>query len=49
MLLFGMLNWMFTWMKPGEHMSYLQMSEVVAAVFLNGFPSMPLDVAAIRD
>jgi hypothetical protein len=33
MLLFGMINWMFTWLKPG-HLSHDDMAPIVADLFL---------------
>jgi AcrR family transcriptional regulator len=36
MLLFGMVNWMFTWMKPDGALSYEQMAPVVTELFLGG-------------
>jgi AcrR family transcriptional regulator len=36
MLLFGMINWMFTWMKAGGGLDYEAMAPVVADLFLGG-------------
>ena len=36
MLLFGMMNWMFTWLKPHGALSYDTMAPVVADLFLGG-------------
>ena len=36
MLLFGMMNWMFTWLKPNGTLSYDTMAPVVADLFLGG-------------
>jgi AcrR family transcriptional regulator len=36
MLLFGMINWMFTWLRPGEPLSYEQMAPIVAELFFGG-------------
>jgi AcrR family transcriptional regulator len=36
MLLFGMINWMFTWMKPGRALDYAAMGPIVADLFLGG-------------
>ena len=36
MLLFGMMNWMFTWLKPQGALSYDTMAPVVADLFLGG-------------
>jgi AcrR family transcriptional regulator len=36
MLLFGMINWMFTWMKPDGELGYDAMAPIVADLFLGG-------------
>ena len=36
MLLFGMVNWMFTWMKPDGAIDYEAMAPIVADLFLGG-------------
>lgn len=36
MLLFGMINWMFTWMKPHGALDYDAMAPLVADLFLGG-------------
>jgi AcrR family transcriptional regulator len=36
MLLFGMVNWMFTWMKPNGAIDYDAMAPIVADLFLGG-------------
>jgi AcrR family transcriptional regulator len=36
MLLFGMINWLFTWMKPEGRLDYEAMAPVVADLFLGG-------------
>jgi len=36
MLLFGMINWMFTWMKPDGAVDYEAMAPIVADLFLGG-------------
>jgi AcrR family transcriptional regulator len=36
MLLFGMINWMFTWMKPDGELAYEDMAPIVADLFLGG-------------
>jgi AcrR family transcriptional regulator len=40
MLLFGMVNWMFTWMKPQGTLAYEDMAPVVADLFLGGLQSV---------
>ena len=37
MTLFGMINWTFTWLRPGGPMSYAQFAEEVIAVLERGF------------
>ncbi len=36
MLLFGMMNWMFTWLRPDGALSHRDMAPVVADLFLGG-------------
>jgi TetR/AcrR family transcriptional regulator len=36
MLLFGMINWMFTWMRPDGELDYDAMGQIVADLFLGG-------------
>ena len=36
MLLFGMVNWMFTWMKPDGALNHAAMGPIVADLFLGG-------------
>ena len=36
MLLFGMINWMFTWMRPDGPMDYDAMAPIVTDLFLGG-------------
>lgn len=36
MLLFGMINWLFTWMKPQGRIDYEAMAPIVADLFLGG-------------
>jgi len=36
MILFGMINWTFTWLRPDGRMSYEDMADVVSEVFLHG-------------
>jgi AcrR family transcriptional regulator len=36
MLLFGMINWMFTWMKPEGELDYAAMAPIVSDLFLGG-------------
>lgn len=36
MLLFGMVNWMFTWIKPDGELNHAAMGPIVADLFLGG-------------
>ena len=36
MMLFGMINWTFTWLRPGGPMSYGQFAEEVIAMLEKG-------------
>ncbi len=48
MLLFGMINWMFTWMKPDGELDYDTLASMVADLFLGGLPAvMPLPKLAV--
>ncbi|MDM0114085.1 TetR/AcrR family transcriptional regulator [Variovorax sp. J22R133] len=40
MLLFGMINWMFTWMKPEGELDYAAMGPIVADLFMGGVGSV---------
>ena len=46
MLLFGMINWMFTWMKPDGELGYAQMAPIVADLFMGGLPAVRTDSLA---
>ena len=46
MLLFGMINWMFTWMKPDGELDYDAMAPIVADLFLGGIGEVRLPDAA---
>jgi AcrR family transcriptional regulator len=46
MLLFGMINWMFTWMKPAGALDYEALAPMVADLFLGGLPAVRLPVTA---
>lgn len=43
MLLFGMMNWMFTWLQPEGKLSHAAMAPVVADLFLGGLGAVRLD------
>jgi len=40
MMLFGMMNWTFTWLKPGKGVSYAEFAELVAEVFAAGVAAL---------
>jgi AcrR family transcriptional regulator len=42
MLLFGMMNWMFTWLQPDGKLSHADMAPVVADLFLGGLQAVNL-------
>ena len=42
MLLFGMINWMFTWMKPEGALDHATLAPMVADLFLGGLPALAL-------
>ncbi|MCS4509379.1 TetR/AcrR family transcriptional regulator [Xylophilus ampelinus] len=47
MLLFGMVNWMFTWMKPDGALSHAAMGPIVADLFLGGIGKVESPPAAV--
>jgi AcrR family transcriptional regulator len=42
MLLFGMINWIWTWMKPGGTLDHATLAPMVADLFLGGLPAVRL-------
>jgi AcrR family transcriptional regulator len=42
MLLFGMINWLFTWMKPGSGLDHEDIAQLVQDLFLGGLPAVKL-------
>lgn len=42
MLLFGMMNWLFTWLRPDGSLSHDQMGPIVADLFLGGLGTLRL-------
>ena len=40
MLLFGMMNWTFTWMRPGAALTHESLAPMVADLFLGGLPAV---------
>ena len=47
MLLFGMINWMFTWLKPDGDLSHDDMAPIVADLFLGGLGAVRAPAAAL--
>ena len=45
MLLFGMINWTFTWMKPGGQLTHAALAPIVAALFFGGLPAVEAPTA----
>ena len=45
MLLFGMINWTFTWMKPGGALTHETLAPIVAELFFGGLPAVTAAVA----
>ena len=49
MLLFGMINWMFTWLKPGGGLTHADIAPIVADLFFAGVPGVqPTRAGAVR-
>ena len=42
MLLFGMINWMFTWVRPEGKVDHRQLAPIVADLFFGGLPAVNL-------
>ena len=40
MMLFGTMNWTFTWLKPAKGLSYAEFAEMVAEVFAAGIAAL---------
>jgi AcrR family transcriptional regulator len=52
MLLFGMINWMFTWLKPAEDaqkLTHEQMAPMVAELFFGGLGAVSLPATPAPD
>jgi AcrR family transcriptional regulator len=43
MLLFGMMNWMFTWLQPEGRLTHTDLAPVVADLFFGGLPAVRLN------
>jgi AcrR family transcriptional regulator len=41
MILFGMINWTFTWLRPHGKLSYSDMAGIVSEIFLSGLQAAP--------
>ena len=48
MLLFGMINWMFTWLRPDGSLTHEQMAPLVADLFFGGLAAVRKPRAAAR-
>ncbi len=46
MLLFGMINWMFTWLRAGGSLTHETMAPIVADLFVGGVPAVRPPVRA---
>ena len=46
MLLFGMINWLFTWLRPGGALAHDDMAPIVADLFLGGLGAVQAPAAA---
>jgi TetR/AcrR family transcriptional regulator len=40
MLLFGMINWTFTWLKPGGPLTHAELAPMVVDLFFGGLPAV---------
>ncbi|WP_454455771.1 TetR/AcrR family transcriptional regulator [Thauera phenylacetica] len=47
MVLFGMMNWTFTWLRPDGALSYEDMARVVGRIFLNGVAGLAAEAAHV--
>ncbi len=45
MLLFGMINWLFTWLQPGGRLDHEALAPIVADLFVGGLGSVQLPAA----
>jgi TetR/AcrR family transcriptional regulator len=41
MLLFGMINWTFTWLRPGGELTHADLAPMVVQLFFGGLPAVP--------
>jgi hypothetical protein len=49
MLLFGMINWLFTWMKPGGALDHDALAPIVADLFIGGLAAVRVAPAELAD
>ena len=49
MLLLGMINWTFTWLRPEGPLSHAELAPIVAELFLGGLHVVPASHAALAD
>ncbi|WP_034300023.1 TetR/AcrR family transcriptional regulator [Herbaspirillum sp. RV1423] len=49
MLLFGMINWMFMWLKPGGELTHERMAVVVSDLLFGGIGAVNLDDTSGKD
>ena len=45
MLLFGMINWLFTWMRPDGPLDHAAMAPIVTDLFLGGLAAVQVPPA----
>ena len=48
MLLFGMINWTFTWLKPGGALDHESLAPIAAQLFFGGLPAVTLPASPAR-
>jgi TetR/AcrR family transcriptional regulator len=48
MLLFGMMNWMFTWLQPGGKLTHAAMAPIVADLFFGGLDAVQVAASQPR-
>ena len=48
MLLFGMINWTFTWLKPGGALTHADLAPMVVQLFFGGLPAVQVAAVARR-
>ena len=48
MLLFGMINWTFTWLRPDGVLTYADLGDIVADLFFGGLPAVTAGPPIVR-